>query len=251
MENIRNRVFAVERYFDNVFDGYYSPKYLTKEEAVKQLKEANQIRSRYYSYSVKKHLAILGIVKFNEGKAYVFNINPNISYDQKDLIKITGGNFEELMNCYVYRGLMFPKNKLKKLEEDYYNNGGVFFEKYHDYEKKVLNKIREHRQKEFRNTIVEDIFKHNFREIKKNTWSNKSGVIIKQTKFQRLSVNHSSFENIMDIDCKNHNEKVLINSIFSKHVKNINQIGEKNFCIPCNTNDRRDYHFTCFEIKLN
>ncbi len=245
-KNIINNNFAVQRNFDSVYDGLASPKYLSKNEALNMFRDLKQ--TYLTSFKVISHLAIIGIVKFNSGEAYVFNRKLHDSDKTGDTTYITCENYEELMNCYVFHSEIVNSKLLNTLKTEYYNRNGSFFEKYHDFEDNILRPERILRKHEFRNEIVEHIIKHDFREIGKNKWSN-GNVVIKHTDFQKSSLKYPHCKGHLDVNL-NINYKLYLGSIFSKYAVSFNQLSDKYFCIPCVKNEKQRYCFVPFEVTF-
>jgi hypothetical protein len=248
MNDLINNNYVVAKYFDNISDGFASSKYLSKEDAEKILNTKKQ--GYLTSFAIVEHTSIIGIITFNNHKAYIFN---NFIYEKcNDAIKVTAEVYEELMNCYVFKSYEISKKTLEKLESEYYQRGGKLYPYYHDFENEVLKPNRKKRQQEFRNEIICHLFKHNFREVGKNKWSNEEGVIIKEISTTHISSKYNFVKNYLDMDI-DFKYKFYISALFSKYLKQVNQFDENKFCIPCIKNKIQKYNFVCFdlEFKLN
>jgi len=242
MDKIINNNWTVIRYFDDVPEGFACPKYLSKEDAELHLPKNGHLTS----YAVFEHVSILGIIPFNEHKAYIFNKLPTEKCN--DAITITAGTYENLMNCYVFQSYEISKKQGDELEIEYYKRGGKLYSDYHDFKNEVLRPEQKRRQKEFRNELIESFFKHNFREIGKKKWANNDGVIIKEINVQHSSSRYSYIKNYLDIDYK---YKLYISALFSKYLKDVRQFEENKFCVPCLKNSTQTYKFVCFDVEFN
>lgn len=243
-KNIINNNYAVQRNFDSIYDGLASPKYLSKDEALNTIQ--NLKKTYLTSFKVISHLAIIGIVKFNSGEAYIFNRKLNDNEKTGDTIYITCDDYEELMKCYVFHSEYINSNILDSLKKEYFNRGGSFFEEYHSFEDVMLHPERELRKKAFRNEIIYHIIKHGFREVGKNKWSN-GNIIIRQINVQKINGNYHHCKSHLDLDL-HLKYKIYLGSIFSKYAVSFNQLSEKYFCVPCQKNIEQRYCFIPFEI---
>lgn len=241
---IINNNYSIISCFDSVPEGYIS-KYLSLDQANKELKTKG--KSLYTSYYIANQLAIIAIQTFNDGFAYVFNKDIPNDY-QTDSRFIISNTYESLLNCYVFTSHKISHKYLSTLINEYFLRGGIIYEKYHQFDDFYLKLIRKQRQKSFRDEIVFDsIFKHNFREIGKNKWSNGS-TIIEQKDIQRSSMSFPSYKQHTELDITL-DKKILIGSIFYKYYKHINQLSDNTFGVVCNK-DIQTYHFTYFEITF-
>ncbi|NQY30341.1 MAG: hypothetical protein HRT69_12820 [Flavobacteriaceae bacterium] len=243
---IINNNFAVQSVFDDVSEGLCSEKHLSEKEANKLHK--NKKTSYQTNYGVVKCLAIVGIVPFNKHLAYVFNKQlPNS--ESSDNISITSGEYEELMDCYVYRSSRISENQLEKLEKEYYKRGGVVYPNYRSFEDLILRKVRKYRNNEFINGIVFDsIFKHGFREVGKKKWSN-GEITIRRKQIQCSSISYPSHLKHTELNTSFKN-MTLIGSIFGKDYTHINQLKEDVFGVICSTKNSSSYNFGYFEVCL-
>jgi len=238
--------YAIQSVFDDVSEGYVTSKFLSKHEAESKLKTKK--RGYLTKYRIVNHLAIIGIVPFNKGLAYIFNkkLPPALS---DDTITVTANVYENLMNCYVYHSDYISKELLDSLVSEYHKRGGVIYNYYHSFEELELRKERNLRKREYRNDIVfNSIFKHGFREIGKNKWTNGS-VIIKQKITQKFVIGYPYCYSHCDLETSDNN-KVLIGSIFGKYYNHINQHSNNSFGIVCYEKKRKSYNFAYFEVTF-
>ncbi len=248
-EEIANSIicnnYAVVGVFDDMIETLVSEKYLTKKRAEDIFKTK---RNRYLtSYRVVKRLAIVGIVSFNEELAYIFNEDfTKSSTDNKTVI--ASNTYENLMDCCVFHYQYINEKLLKELVEEYYERGGIVYENYQDFEILILKKEANVRRKKYRDDIVfNSIFKHDFREVGKNKWSNGS-TVIKQGDIQRSSIKYPYCKSHCELETSLDN-RILIGSIFGRYYEHINQISNNTFGIVCKNN--KSYNFTYFEITIN
>lgn len=243
---IINNNYAIQSVFDDIPEGFVTAKFLSKQEAEIELKAKK--RGYLTSYRIVNHLAIIGIVPFNKGEAYIFNkkLPPALS---DDTVTVTANVYETLMDCYVYHSEYISKKLLDSLISEYYKRGGVIYDTYHSFEELELRKERNIRKREYRNDIVfNSIFKHGFREIGKNKWTNGS-VIIKQKRTQKSVIGYPYCYSHCDLETSDNN-KVLIGSIFGKYYDHINQHSNNSFGIVCHENNRKSYNFAYFEVAF-
>lgn len=246
VSNIITNNFTVCRNFDDIYDGVSSPMYLTEDQAYDILK---QMKGSYLtSYNVAERLAIIGIIPFNDGVAYIFN---------KDLPVCIGSNYktivantyESLVSCYVFTSKYIESDLLNRLTLEYYKRRGIIYDSYGSFENIEIRETRRYRQLEFRNKIVFDyIFKHGFCEVGANKWSD--GVnVIRQKDYQRSVIGYPSVKTHTELNI-DRNNMMLIGSIFSPFLQKINPLPENSFGIICDKGDRSSYHFTYFEITF-
>ena len=244
--DIINNNYAVQSVFDDVSEGLVSKKHLSEAKA-KELKTNKKI-GHLTNYRVVNCVAIIGIVPFNKGLAYVFNKH---FYDTESLdkISITSGIYEDLMDCYVYGSSRISKKHLETLEKEYYKRGGVVYPDYHSFEELILQKVRKFRNNEFINGIVFDsIFKHGFREVGNKKWSN-GEVKIKREQIQCSSISYPSHLKHTELNTSFKN-MILIGSIFGKDYTHINQLKENVFGVICSSKNSSRYNFAYFEVYL-
>jgi hypothetical protein len=227
MEDIINNNYSVIRLFDDRNDGYVKSN-LSHKEAI-DLKNKLQRNNRGYlkRYDIKLDVAIIGIVEFNKDFAYIFNYIPDSSNSTNKVV-ITCKTYEELMDCYVYASKYIDSDLFDKLNKEYTRRGGEVF-KYHGYEDKILSPERKSRRREFRNNIVENIFKHGFKEVGKLKWSN-GNITIKQSDISRMSINYESNVHPMDLNISI-NDRIMINSLFSPVCEYASRLSENTICV--------------------
>lgn len=242
---IINNNYALQSVFDDIPEGIIGCKYLSINEAKINLRRR---KGGYLtSYNIVEHLAIVGIVPFNKGIAYIFN-KELPACCTGDAVEITQNTYESLMNCYVFCSGLISLELLDNLISEYKKRGGIVYDTYHSFEKLELRKARSKRKIIYRNEIVFDsIFKHGFREIGKNKWSD-GCVIIQQKQIQRsvLGCHSCNSHCYLQTSLKN---KMLIGSVFAKYYAHINQHTEHSFGVVCRTKDDRSYNFAYFEVE--
>lgn len=243
---IINDNYAVQSSFDDVSEGLTSSKHLSKAKANEILKTKK--RGCLTSYNVVECLAVVGIVPFNSGLAYVFN-KALPTGNIEDPFSITGNTYESLMGCYVYSSQVINKKILDNLTTEYHKRGGVIYEDYHSFENLELRKDRQSRQVEYRNNIVfNSIFKHGFKETGKNKWSDGS-VTIKQKDVQRSVMKYTSVKTHTELYVTL-DKMMLIGSVFAPFLQGVNQLSKESFGIVCNKISGHKYYFTYFEIEF-
>jgi len=245
INKIINCNYSVIKTFDGHFDGYVS-KYNTKCEA--ELIRQEKVNSKGYlsGCSIVHNLAIVGDVDFNGGSAYIFNRKFSQTKDETE--SITAGFFDELKECYVFSSMLISSKELKLLISEYYKRGGYKFKKYHDYENEIFKPIRINEKQHFRNEIVENIFKHQYRETKKLTWTN-GNIKIKQVTHNCISLKQPLVKTIMDLDV-DINYKIELNSIFGNYFREVNVLNDGIISIPCKskTNTHSFVVFICKKL---
>lgn len=236
--------YAVVSVFDDISEGVVSKKHLSKNEA--EVFKRNQKRGYFKNFMIIESFAIIGIVKFNSGEAYVFN--KELPYSEAtDKIQITSASYESLMDCYVFCSTRISFKLLEKLKNEYYSRKGFFYPEYHAYENLILKPERNSRNKEFIIEIIFDsIYKHGFREVGKKRWSN-GKTTIKQKEIQRFSTSFPSHLQHTELNDSIEN-KSLIGSIFGKYYTHINQLEENCFGVVCSGPKNERYLFSYFEV---
>lgn len=238
--------YAVQSVFDDIPEGFASSKFLSRDEAEDKLKTKKQ--GYLTSYRIIEHLAIVGIVPFNSGVSYIFNKKLPVCITD-DAVTITADMYENLMDCYVFHSEFISKELLDSLIAEYCKRGGVVYSKYHSFEELELRKVRNKRKREYRNKIVFDsVFKHGFREVGKNKWSNGS-ITIKQKRTQKSVIGYPHQKNHCDLFATQE-IKMTLGSIFGKFYSHINQHSDNTFGIVCSTNDSHHYNFAYFEVAF-
>jgi hypothetical protein len=245
-DDIINNNYIVQRFFDDHNDGFVGGKYLSKKQAMDLLKTTRA--KGHVRYDVVERLAIIGIVPFNNTLAYVFNQKLN-DFGSKDKIRITCNDYEGLMDCYVFAGESIDKKSLLALVNEYHNRGGLIYNKYHSFNDEKLCKFRRQRQQKYRDNIVyNSIFKHGFREIKKNTWGD-GAVVITTKDCTTINMHYPSHNTHTSLNvCKA--RMMMIGSIFGPFMTMVNQLSGDTFGITCGRKPSNDYYFTRFEIKF-
>lgn len=245
-EDIINNNYAVQQYFDNVPEGIFIEMYLSMDKAKEVLSKTK--RTHFTSYGIVHKLAIIGVVPFNDGVAYVFNKELPQS-DATDHRIVTAETFERLMDCYVFTSQFISAELLDRLVDEYKRRGGMVYEDYHSFDRIELRKVRKKRRREYRDRIVfESIFKHGFREVGKQKWSN-GDVIIREKQMQRSSTKYPAVKHHTKLEVPIY-RMMLIGSIFGRYTIGINQLNDNLFGIVCNKENSSKYHFTYFEIEF-
>jgi hypothetical protein len=231
INKIINCNYSVINTFDDHYDGYIG-KYKTKDEAESIRHERGKRRNGYLTgCNIVHNQAIVGDVDFNGKSAYVFNYFYKNQQTNDDCELITAGSFDELKECYVFSSMLFSSKELKRLVDEYHNRGGYKFEKYHDYENDIFKPVRISKKQEFRTEIVEHIFKHQYQETKKLTWSN-GKIKIKQVPNNCSSLKQHLVKTIMDLDV-DIDYKIELNSIFGNYYNAVNILNNDIVSIPC------------------
>jgi len=253
MKNIGviNKIIHCNYSVINTFDDHYEgsvKSHISKKEADEIYTAIGNDKVGYLrGHEVVHNLAIVGEVDFNGKSAYIFNRDFRQTSDKTELI--TAGFFNSLKECYVFQSMLFSSKDLKILIEEYHNRGGYKFEKYHDYENEIFNQIRSNEKQAFRNEIVKHIFKHQYQETKKLTWSN-GKIKIKQVLHNCISINQPLVKSIMDLDI-DINYKVELNSIFGNYYRGVNILNDGIISLPCQSKINT-HSFTVFTVeKLN
>jgi hypothetical protein len=241
MQNIINNNYAVMKTFDDHFDGLLKG-YLSKDEATTI--NQNHKPSRYLNSSkIIEKVAIIGIVNMNGGFAYIFNKAHNSADTDK---VITCGKYEDLMNCYVYSSISVNEKYTDSLVEEYHERGGKIYD-YHEYKDLFLRPEQKKRCRNYRNSIIDQVLKHGFREVGKLKWSN-GDIIIRQIDHTTSRIKYEYNKQPLDLNYQL-DRKILLNSLFSKTCEYVNRLDEHKFCVR-NTG-KSSYLFSAFTIEFN
>ncbi|AGO49598.1 hypothetical protein Phi4:1_gp185 [Cellulophaga phage phi4:1] len=248
MNTIKENNYRVVRYFDDNFDGFVGEKHLSKSDA-EELANKYRKGSKYLTtFSVKEQVAILGIQKFNDGKAYIFNRIPEKA--ENGNVCITAESYESLMDCFVFCSYQMHEKKLENLEKEYYARGGIFYDTYQGYKEEVLNPEKDKRRNEFRVELIEKLLKHNFREVGKQKYYNEElGITVQQVDTNRVSLSHPHCKKHEDIENIGFFNRMFLGSMFSEYTDDYRQLTPNLFNIPCQK-DNKGYTHLVFEVTI-